>query len=130
MRSWLGYVSPYVRSLELRVDELNNEREKMLERVVRLTTGYGLSEPVPNVAQEVEQAIDIQKKQQEVFKGIPSGRPRVDEVLREAERLSIQMDARQTQGIDLKKELEELDREGEGDPRSVAPAVRIVNQGR
>lgn len=130
MRSLIGFFSAYVRSLELRVDELNAERTKMLERIIRLTTGYGLDEPVPNVAQEVEQSIEIQKKQQDVIKGIPSGRPRVQDVLRDAERLSIQMDAKQHSGIDLAKEMEELEKTGEFDPRSVAPEIRVVNQGR
>lgn len=47
-RSWLGYVSPYVRLLEFMVAELKRERDDLQNRLVRMTTGWNLDERVPN----------------------------------------------------------------------------------
>jgi hypothetical protein len=45
MKSLLGYFSPYVRSLEERVEKNEMEKSKLLDRILHLTTGAPLELP-------------------------------------------------------------------------------------
>jgi hypothetical protein len=48
VRSLLGYLSPYVRSLELRIEELNTERVALQNRLLHAYSGYELKQNVPS----------------------------------------------------------------------------------
>ena len=51
----LGYLCPYVRSLETQVEKLEKERDELLNRLLHAYSGYELRQPVPSYA-EVQQA--------------------------------------------------------------------------
>jgi hypothetical protein len=45
VKSLLGYFSPYVRSLEERIEKAEGEKSKLLDRILHLTTGAPLELP-------------------------------------------------------------------------------------
>jgi hypothetical protein len=51
VRSLISYLSPYVRSLELRIEELNAERIALQNRLLHAYSGYELRQPVPSYAE-------------------------------------------------------------------------------
>lgn len=65
-KSWLSWFSGYVRMLEYELDlrtheaeRLRKERDSIFDRMVRLTTGFGMEEEMPD-------AIEVEKRTQEV----------------------------------------------------------------
>jgi hypothetical protein len=77
MRSWLGYLSPYVRSLEERVEKNEMEKSKLLDRILHLTTGAPLELPkdTPVVAENpsvVKDAITKAAEKEIEFGGYPT----------------------------------------------------------
>ena len=65
-KSWLSWFSGYVRMLEYEVEakefeakRLRAERDSIFDRLVRLTTGFGMEEEMPD-------AIEVEKRTQEV----------------------------------------------------------------
>lgn len=119
MKSLLGYFSPYVRLLELEVEGHKTREDALVNRIIRLTTGYGLDEAPPNVAEEVKQAAELQK---EFSKGIPNHPLRPHEVMAEAER--------ESRKLDLMRELAELEAEPDEDvDPNINPVTRILSRG-
>lgn len=100
MRSLLGYLSPYVRSLELRVDELNVERVKLLDRILHVTTGAPLdipSEPedlTPAERKNIRKGIDKIAEGDAPFGGYPT----MSSLLAQTEAKSFELDAGRVYG--------------------------------
>lgn len=75
-RSWLSRFFPSVArmeelatSLQRDVDRLESEnariskeRDELFDRTVRLTTGYGINEKMPNIQETTEAMLEAQKK--------------------------------------------------------------------
>ena len=86
--SWLGRVFGYVRLLETLVqdqaeqlDEKEAQLEKIQDRLIRLTTGFGMKEEMPNM-------VELQREQEEMLK-----RPRT------VEDLSLQLEAESERAV-------------------------------
>lgn len=67
-RSWLSWFFGYVRMLEYNLDvaereaeRLRRERDSIFDRMVRLTTGFSMAEEMPD-------AIEVEKRTQEIQK--------------------------------------------------------------
>jgi hypothetical protein len=78
--TWLGKVFPYIGFLEREISELRVERRELLDRLIRLTTGWGMDQSMP----------DIIETQREADEMNASRKPRTAfDLARELERLSM-----------------------------------------
>lgn len=97
MRSVLGYLSPYVRSLELHVESLESERSQLLDRVLLLTTGQPLAyKPVEETPLTSEQKKAVRDKIDEISD--VNNYPTMAELLADAEAHSFHVDAEDLTG--------------------------------
>ncbi len=72
--SWFGKLSPYVRLLEEEAYRLREENKSLLDRLLRLTTGWALHEEMPNAVEMETQAprprtsVDLMRELEELSK--------------------------------------------------------------
>jgi hypothetical protein len=115
MRSLLGYLSPYIRSLEERIEKAEGEKSKLLDRILHLTTGAPLELPkdTPVIAENpsvVQQAVAKAAEKELEFGGFPT----FAQMLADKEAQSFREDARlepETQLAAIQRSDEELTEE-------------------
>lgn len=95
MRSWIGYLSPYVRSLEERVEKNEFEKSKLLDRILHLTTGAPLEIPKTDEKQDVAPSKPIRGALAEAAAASEelNSLPTYDQLLRNMESESFREDA-------------------------------------
>lgn len=74
-KSWLSYVFTYVRMLEYdldrqnhEIDKLKAERDAMFDRMVRITTGFGMEEKMPDALEVEKRTRDMQPRTMHDFR--------------------------------------------------------------